>query len=75
MMGNVAMSVQVETWDSKVRRPDCDSARKPVPKAMAEEAMCVVALEGGGFVECALLFCVARVVVSLQWETVAEGLL
>ena len=44
-MGRVAMSVQVETWDSKERRPDCESARKPVPKAIEDEIRCAVALE------------------------------
>ena len=64
VMGSVAISVQVETWDSKERRPDCDSARKPVPKAMAEEMICVVALEGGGSAECAPSPSVSGVVIE-----------
>ena len=45
VIGRVAMRVQVETWERRERRPDCDSARKPVPKAIEDEMRCEVALE------------------------------
>ncbi len=37
VMGNVAMRIQVETWDSRDKSPDWESARKLVPNAMEEE--------------------------------------
>ena len=37
VMGNVAMRIHVETWDSRDRSPDWESARKLVPNAMEEE--------------------------------------
>ena len=45
MIGNVAMRIQVETWDRSERRPDCERARKLVPKAMEEEMRYEEALE------------------------------
>ena len=46
VIGSVAISVHVETWDSRKKRPDCERVRKPVPKAMEDEMRYVEALEG-----------------------------
>ena len=45
VMGRVAMRIQVDTCARNEKRPDCERARIPVPKAMEDEIMCVVALE------------------------------
>ena len=45
VIGKVAIRVHVETWERRERRPDCERARKPVPKAMEDEMRCDVALE------------------------------
>ena len=74
VIGSVAISVHVETWDSKERRPDCDGARNPVPKAMAEEVICVVALEGGGSAECAPSPFVSGVVIEKLMREVVQDL-
>ena len=44
-MGNVAMRIQVETWDRSENRPDWERARKLVPKAMEKEIRYEEALE------------------------------
>ena len=46
-MGRVAVRIQVVTWDRSDRRPDCERARKLVPKAIEEEIKCEVAFECG----------------------------
>ena len=46
-MGSVAMRIQVVTWDRSDKRPDCERARKLVPKAIEEEIKCEVAFECG----------------------------
>ena len=48
VIGSVAISVHVETWDRREKSPDCERARKPVPKAMEEEMRYVEALERDG---------------------------
>ena len=45
VIGSVAIRVYVETWDRREKSPDCERARKPVPKAMEEEMRYVEALE------------------------------
>ena len=45
VIGRVAMRVHVETWERRERRPDCERARKLVPKAMEEEMRYDEALE------------------------------
>ena len=45
VIGRVAMRVHVETWERRERGPDCERAKKPVPKAMEDEMRCAVALE------------------------------
>ena len=45
VMGNVAMRIQVETWDRSEKRPDWERARKLVPKSMEEEIRHEEALE------------------------------
>ena len=47
MIGSVAIRTQVETCDRNEKRPDCERARKLVPKAMADEMRCAEALEQG----------------------------
>ena len=37
VMGNASMRIHVETWDSRDKSPDWESARKLVPNAMEEE--------------------------------------
>ena len=44
-MGSVAMRTQVVTWDRSANKPDCESARKAVPKAMDDEIIVAEALE------------------------------
>ena len=44
VIGRVAMRVHVEIWERRERRPDCERARKPVPKAMEDEMRCDAAL-------------------------------
>ena len=48
VIASVAINVHVETGDSEENSPHCESARKPVPKAMAEEMRYVEALERDG---------------------------
>ena len=63
-MGSVAMRTQVVTWDRSANRPDCERARKAVPKAIDEDIMLDVALEcvifwlmfGSGLYICESLF-------------------
>ena len=44
-MGSVAMRTQVVTWDRSANRPDCERARKAVPKAIDDEMIVDEALE------------------------------
>ena len=44
-MGKVAMRIQVDTCARSEKRPDCERARMPVPKAIDDEMMCAVVLE------------------------------
>ena len=44
-MGKVAIRIQVDTCAENERRPDCERARIPVPKAIEDEMMCAVVLE------------------------------
>ena len=41
------MSIQVDTCARNERRPDCERARIPVPKAMEDEMRCAEVLEQG----------------------------
>ena len=56
-MGKVAMRMQVETWARSEKRPDCDRARMPVPKAMEDEMRCAEVLEEGSACLLLLLSC------------------
>ena len=46
-MGRVAVRIQAVTWDRSDRRPDCERARKLVPKAIEKDIKYEVALECG----------------------------
>ena len=41
------MRIQVDTCARNEKRPDCERARIPVPKAMEDEMICAVVLEWG----------------------------
>ena len=47
VIGKVAIRIQVATWDRSDKRPDCERARKLVPKAIEKDIKYEVALECG----------------------------
>ena len=60
-MGKVAMRIQVDTCARSEKRPDCERARMPVPKAIDDEMMCAVVLE-----------CVGACLLLMSWRGVFD---